>query len=99
MENKKVVCKKSSCETAELFDHSRRETSKRLVDKLLMFLQNSSITAKDYSTHLQTIEMCEHMVLKHAQEKLVALDFKKKSVWYTFPNREGSEHIFYLKDI
>lgn len=52
MENKKRCLQKSISEAAGLLVHIRRETSKRLDDKLLRFLQNSPMPAEEYGTHL-----------------------------------------------
>lgn len=46
-----------------------------LIRKVFGFLQNSPMTAKDFSTHLGGIKKVEDVEEEHTREKMTFLDF------------------------
>lgn len=85
-------------EAAELFVHTRLESSKQFVEKVYKYLQHSSMTADDYKEHLQTKEMCETVVEEHTQEKLKALDLYKSDNFAHISQRKGQRAHFLFGD-
>lgn len=57
------------------------------------------MTANASKKYLQNYKMCETIDEDHAREKLIALDFQRKTFFHASTSGENSEHIFYLKTL